>query len=68
MPGMNFGGIFDNLSIPPLFLLIGGLVAGFFLARKFPGILPSLFAPKPTDEDFIRLVEATVRKVLDEKK
>ena len=68
MPVYNFGGILDGVTIPPLFLLIGGVVLGFFLARKFPAILPSLFAPKPTDQDFARLVEDTVRRVLDEKK
>lgn len=43
--GGNYAALFDNLQIPPMFLLIGGLVLGFFVARKFPGILPKLFAP-----------------------
>lgn len=52
--GQQVGALFDNITIPPLFLLLGGVVLGVFLARKFPNILPTLFAPKPDVKTLIK--------------
>lgn len=41
----DFNAILPNLQIGPIWLVAGGVVLGFFLARKFPNILPSFFAP-----------------------
>ena len=64
----SYAGILDGLTIPPLFLLLGGVVLGFFLARKFPNVLPAMFKPASTEADLAALVEAAVKKALDDKK
>lgn len=61
---MEFGGLLDGLTIPPLVLLIGGVALGMFLAARFPQFVPSFFKPAPTQDDLAKLVEEAVKKAL----
>lgn len=58
----DFGGILDGIQIGPIWLIVGGVVLGFFLARKFPAILPNVFAPAPSTDS---LVDSIVDKVVN---
>lgn len=64
---MEFGALFDKLEIAPLWLIIGGFAAGFFVARRFSSFMPDLFKPDTSAVD-IRTELAALRKELAELK
>ena len=45
--------IFPNLQAIPWGALIIAFLGGFFVARKFPAILPTIFQPQPSQADLI---------------
>lgn len=59
-----YDAIFPNLQNIPWGLLIGAFIGGFVVARKFPGVFPTLFAPQP---DMAKLVADAVAEALKNK-
>ncbi len=60
----GFGGLLDGIQIGPIWLILGGFVGGFIVARKFPALLPSFFAPSPSTDSMIdSIVDKVVEKL-----
>lgn len=57
-----YDAIFPNLQNIPWGLIIGAAIGGFILARKFPNVFPSLFAPQKSTAELIAEALAELKK------
>lgn len=60
----DFGGLLDGINIGPVWLILGGFIGGFIVARKFPALLPSFFAPTQSTASLVdQIVEQVVERL-----
>lgn len=59
---MTYDAIFPNLQAIPWGLILIAFAGGFFVARKFPALLPNLFQPQKSQAELIAEIVAELKK------